>query len=87
MIKPNEQPDNSFRITLELDSKQRIDSVLLASLREQSRNIKLKNVSRAVYKELFKNKRIRLKGQPAVPSSMLAKGTTIVDIMGYKDSE
>lgn len=87
MIKFNEQPKNSFRITLELTSKQRIDTALLTQLREQTRNTELKSISRTVYKELFKKKRIILKGQSAVPSSTLAKGTTIVDILGYEDQK
>ena len=43
--------------------------------------------SRTEFKELFKKKRIRIKGQPAVPSSSLAKGTTYVDILGYDEGE
>ena len=85
MIKANEQPKNSFRITLELEFKQRIDTALLTQLRGQARNTELKTISRTAYKELFKKKRIRLKGQYAVPSSMLAKGTSVVDIMGFED--
>lgn len=83
MIKIHEQPKHSFRIILELTSKQRIDGVLLEQLRNQTRNSELKNISRSSYKELFKQKRILLKGQSAVPSSTLAKGTTIVDILGF----
>ena len=85
MIKIPEQPKNSFRIILELVSKQRIDGVLLEQLRNQTRNEKLKCISRSSFKELFKEKRIRLKGQSAGPSSTLAKGTTVVDILGFED--
>ena len=85
MIKMPEQPKNSFRVILELTSKHRIDSVLLEHLRNQTRNHILKSISRAAYKELFKKKRIRLKGQSAVPSSTLAKGTTVVDILGFEE--
>lgn len=80
-----EQPKNSFRIVLELSTKQRIDGILLAQLRAQTRNQKLQGISRTGYKELFKEKRIRLKGQSAVPSSLLAKGITVVDIMGFDE--
>jgi hypothetical protein len=79
-----EQPKNSFRVTITLSSpKPRIDQVLMEELRKQSLNLELKNISRAAFKELFKNKKIRIKGQSAVPSSALAKGTTYVDIIGF----
>lgn len=81
-----EQPKNAFRITLTLSSSRpRIDQVLLEELRKQSRNLALKNISRTEFKELFKKKRIRIKGQPAVPSSSLAQGITHVDIIGFED--
>ena len=85
MHKPPPQPANSFRITLELPSRQRIDGVLLEALKNQEKNAALKNISRTGLKKLFKDKRIQLKGQSAVPSSALAEGTTYVDIMGYKE--
>lgn len=79
-----EQPKNAFRVTLTLSSpRSRIDQVLLEELRKQSRNLALKNISRTEFKELFKKKRIRIKGQPAVPSSALAQGITHVDILGF----
>ena len=83
MIQAPAQPKNSFRIVLELTSKRRIDGVLLEQLKLQTRNTKLKEISRSAFKELFKTKRITLKGQSAVPSSTLAKGTTVVDILGF----
>jgi hypothetical protein len=80
----NEQPANSFRITLTvLTARPRIDQVLLEELRKQSRNTLLKRISRTEFKELFKKKRIRIKGQPATPSSSLAAGSTDVDIIGF----
>lgn len=80
----NEPPENSFRITLTvLNAKPRIDQVLLEELRKQSRNTLLKRISRTEFKELFKKKRIQIKGQAATPSSALAAGTTEVDILGY----
>ncbi len=76
--------EKSFRITLTLEVKKpRLDTVLLEALRNQKQNLDLKNISRAKFKELFKNKRIRIKGQPALPSSGLASGTTDIDILGY----
>ena len=77
-------PKGAFRIVLELSSpRPRIDQVLLEELRRQNTNIDLRAISRARLKELFKNKRVRIKGQAALPSSSLAKGTTYVDILGY----
>ena len=77
-------PKGAFRIVLELASpRPRIDQVLLDELRRQNVNIDLRAISRAKLKELFKNKRIRIKGQVALPSSSLAKGTTYVDTLGF----
>jgi hypothetical protein len=81
-------PKGAFRIVLELASpRPRIDQVLLDELRKQNQSIDLRAISRAKLKELFKNKRVRIKGQAAVPSSSLAKGTTYVDILGYGAEE
>ncbi len=87
MIEPPKRPANSFRIILDLPVAQRIDSILLAELRKQERSPQLKGISRAAFKELFKKKRIQLKGQPARPSSHLAVGITYVDILGFEDAE
>ena len=83
MITPPPQPANSFRITLELSSRNRIDTILLEQLKKQSRNAELSRISRSALKKLFKEKRIQLKGQNALPSSLLAEGTTFVDILGF----
>lgn len=84
MINPPEKPLGSHRITLNLtSSKPRIDQVLMEELRQQNENLLLKNISRTEFKELFKKKRIRIKGQSTVPSSSLAKGTTFIDILGF----
>lgn len=84
----HERPKNSFRITLVLTSrKPRIDQVLLEELRKQNRNLELRNISRTEFKELFRKKKIRIKGQAATPSSSLAQGTTFVDIHGFTDQE
>jgi hypothetical protein len=80
-----ERPDNSFRIILNLDyPESRMDNTLLNALRNQSENLKLKNISRSALKELFTNKKILIKGQRAKSNSSLAKGVTYVDILGFK---
>ena len=79
-----EQPKNSFRITLVLSHREsRLDSVLMNAIREQKENLKLRVLSRTAFKQLFKDKRILIKGQPATPASSLAAGTTYVDILGF----
>ncbi len=78
------KPAQSFRVTLNLDyPESRIDNVLLVSLREQTENITLRNISRGALKELFNAKRIEIKGQRAKSNSSLAKGITYVDILGF----
>jgi 23S rRNA-/tRNA-specific pseudouridylate synthase len=78
------QPENSFRIAIELENpEERMDNVLLNALREQDENEKLKNISRSALKDLFNNKRIFIKGQRAKSNSSLAKGLTYVDILGF----
>lgn len=80
------QPPKSFRLTLELSFRApRLDNVLLEALRAQDRNPELKAVSRSVFKKLFDDKKILIKGQSARPSSALAAGTTYVDILGYEE--
>jgi hypothetical protein len=75
---------NAFRLTLNLEySETRMDNVLLAALRAQNENMKLKEISRSALKELFNQKKILIKGQRAKSSSALAKGVTYVDIVGY----
>ncbi len=86
MYKIPEQPKNSLRIILDLKAQGRIDGLLLEAIKAQDRHAGLKAISRRAYKELFRNKRIVLKGQPAVPSSMLAAGLTYVDILGYNET-
>ena len=83
MIPP--QPKNSFRVTLELTSGMpRLDSLLMEALRGQSKNLDLKNLTRSAFKQLFKEKRILIKDQPARPASSLSGGTTYVDILGFE---
>ncbi|MCE3012547.1 MAG: hypothetical protein LW878_05715 [Proteobacteria bacterium] len=75
---------NSFRLTLTLEyAETRMDNVLLAALRNQNENTKLKEISRSALKELFNQKKILIKGQRAKSSSALAKGVTYVDILGF----
>lgn len=88
MVTTPPKPKNAFRIELTLTTpRPRIDQVLLEALRDQNQNSSLKKISRIEFKELFKKKRIRIKGQSAVPSSSLAKGTTFVDILGFEETE
>jgi hypothetical protein len=77
------QPANSFRIILELHVREnRLDNILLNAIKQQDRNIKLKEISRVKYKELFKTGKIFIKGQKANPASAVAAGTTYIDILG-----
>lgn len=76
------RPPKSTRITLELGSSEsRLDNVLLAALRDQNENPRLKNISRVAFKELFNSGKVLIKGQRARPSSNLAAGTTYIDIL------
>jgi hypothetical protein len=86
MVTPQipERPENSFRVTLQLDyPESRLDNVLLNALREQNDNLILKHISRSALKELFNQKKIIIKSQRAKSNSSLAKGTTYVDILGF----
>ncbi len=77
-----QQPSHSFRVTLVLSApRPRLDQVLLEELRKQNENHALRHITRTEFKDLFKRKRVRIKGQPATPSSALAAGTTYVDIL------
>lgn len=78
------QPKNSFRVILNVThGPVRLDTVLMEALRAQDQNPLLKALSRANFKELFKDKRIQIKGQNTKPASEIAKGTTYVDILGF----
>jgi hypothetical protein len=77
-------PENSFRVTIELHTKQsRLDNPLLEALRAQNDHLTLREISRNELKGLFQQKKVHIKGQPAKPSSALAAGTTYVDILGF----
>ena len=83
-----EKPENSFRVTIEIaEPRNRLDQILMEELRKQDRNLLLKKISRAEFKDLFRKKRIHIKGQPARPASSLARGTTYVDVLGFKESD
>lgn len=76
---------SSFKIILTLSLPQpRLDAVLIEELRKQDRNLDLKNISRSKFKALFKEKRIRIKGQNAKPTSSLAHGSTEIEILGFE---
>ncbi len=79
-------PPKSFRVTLEVLAKNaRLDQVLLAALKTQNQNLTLQNISRTQFKELFNQSKIQIKGQTARPSSSINRGTTYVDILGFKN--
>jgi exonuclease III len=79
------KPANSFRIALELyRAEKRLDTVLLQAIKQQNENLDLREISRTKFKELFNEGKIQIKGQNARPSSAIAKGTTYVDILGFK---
>lgn len=78
------QPKNSARVVINLAwPEDRMDNVLLETIRNQQENMKLKNVSRSGLKKLFNEGKIQIKGQRAKTSSALAKGVTYVDIIGF----
>ena len=77
-----EQPENSFRVTLELDTPaDRLDVVLMDALKLQDENDDLKTISKARMKKFFQEKKVLIKGQPAKPKSSANSGTTYVDIL------
>jgi hypothetical protein len=81
-----EQPENSFRLELAVNQRMpRLDTLLLEAIRSQEKNLRLQRISRTAFKELFREKRVLIKGQPAKPSSGVAAGTTYVDILGYEE--
>ena len=82
--KHTQTPLGAYRVTLTLSAPaRRLDSVLIEALRTEATNLDLKHITRNTFKNLFKNKRIRIKGQAATAASGLAAGITFVDILGY----
>ncbi|OIQ20988.1 MAG: hypothetical protein BM556_01355 [Bacteriovorax sp. MedPE-SWde] len=77
-----EQPENSFRITIELETAEsRLDTVLLDALNKQTENESMQQMSKTKLKKLFVEKQILIKGQSAKAKSPLNSGTTFVDIL------
>ncbi|MCO4755293.1 MAG: hypothetical protein KC478_12480 [Bacteriovoracaceae bacterium] len=77
-----EQPENSFRVTVELEAPQpRLDVVLMNALKEQDENEALQLISKAHLKRLFTEKKVLIKGQNAKPKSTINSGTTYIDIL------
>jgi hypothetical protein len=75
-------PENSFRVTLELEeSKPRLDTILLEALRKQDENEELKVISKIQFKKLFVDKKVLIKGQSAKAKSPINTGTTCIDIL------
>lgn len=75
-------PDNSFRVTLELEqSNPRLDNILLEALRKQDDNEDLKVISKIQFKKLFVDKKVLIKGQSAKAKSPVNTGITFVDIL------
>ena len=77
-----EQPQNSLRVTLELETKaERLDYVLMEALKAQTENEELSQVSKLHLKRLFTDKKILIKGQSAKAKSSVNTGTTYVDVL------
>lgn len=75
-------PENSFRITLELQAKaDRLDTVLFEALKQQTENEALNAISKAQFKKLFTDKKVMIKGQNAKAKSPINSGTTYIDIL------
>ena len=80
--KTPEQPENSFRITLDLQAPaERLDVVLMEGLKKQDENGDLSNISKAHLKRLFLEKKVLIKGQNAKPKSPINSGLTYIDIL------
>ncbi len=77
-----EQPKNSFRIGLELNtSEERLDLVLMDALKEQSENKELSLITKTQLKKLFSEKKVLIKGQSARAKSAISSGITYIDIL------
>lgn len=80
--KTPEQPENSFRVTLELEAPEpRLDKILLDALKAQNENEELKLISKAHLKRLFTEKKVLIKGQNAKAKSPIHTGITYIDIL------
>jgi hypothetical protein len=77
-----EQPENSFRVTLELEaSADRLDLLLMDALRAQTENEQMNQISKLHMKRLFTEKKVLIKGQSAKAKSSVNAGTTYVDVL------
>ena len=80
--KTPQQPENSVRITLELDTPEpRLDGGLMHALSKQTDHEKLKYISKTHLKKLFATKKILIKGQNAKAKSPINSGITYIDIL------
>ncbi len=80
--KTPEQPKNSFRVTIELETpQQRLDIILMAALKQQSENEILGLISKTQLKKLFTDKKVLIKGQSAKAKSPINSGITYIDIL------
>ena len=80
--KTPEQPENSFRVTLEFETLQpRLDNVLMDALNEQTEDETFQNISKTRLKKLFIEKKVFIKGQNAKAKSPVNSGITHIDIL------
>ena len=76
------QPENSFRVTLDLERpKERLDYILIDTLKQQNENETLSRISKAQLKRLFSEKKVLIKGQNAKAKSPINSGITYIDIL------
>jgi hypothetical protein len=76
------QPENSFRITLELETPAvRLDYALFDALKKQNENESLGGISKGHLKKLFTEKKVLIKGQTAKAKSHINSGLTYIDIL------
>ena len=76
------QPENSFRVTLNLESSvDRLDYVLFDALKLQNENEVLNGISKTYLKKLFTEKKVFIKGQRAKAKSAINSGITYIDIL------
>ena len=77
-----EQPENSFRVTLDLETPQESLSIaLMHALKEQTENETLQQISKTQLKKLFIEKKVLIKGQNAKVKSPINSGITYIDIL------
>ncbi|MBT3583657.1 MAG: hypothetical protein HN509_02015 [Halobacteriovoraceae bacterium] len=80
--KTPQQPENSFRVTLELQERQpRLDGPLMDALTGQTENVTFQHITKTHLKRLFTKKKVLIKGQNAKATSTVNSGTTYIDIL------